>query len=99
MGSGDGGFWFINVEGAASGNEFHWAWRAIVVSDMKRNRDAVETFAAAALDCEKKHPDNVPKPSGFVLAGHVQCHGHITVRVNNAGQVMPVSAAMLDTPT
>ena len=33
---GDGGLRVVDVEGAASGNEFHLAWCAIVVSDMKR---------------------------------------------------------------
>src|ERR1039458_2707458 len=75
---GDGGLWIVNVEGATSGNEFHGARGAIVVSDMKRNRNPVATVAAA-LDCETEHPDNVPKASSLVLAGYVGWHGHISV--------------------
>jgi hypothetical protein len=31
-------------------------------------------------DGKTQHPDNIPKASGFILAGHVRGNGHINVK-------------------
>jgi len=40
---------------------------------------------ASAQDRKPGHPDHVPQPASFILAGHVRRHGHISV-INGAGQ-------------
>ncbi len=50
----------------------------------KRNGDALATWAAAD-DSETEHPDNVPKASGFILAGHAFRHGDVRIK-NRAGE-------------
>jgi len=78
----DGGLWVVNVECATSGDQFHQSGAAVVVADIERNRQTVTT-GAAAKDGKTYHRQNIPKPSGFVLAGHVRGHGHISI-VNGA---------------
>ena len=75
---GDGGLRVVNVQCAASGNQFDKRRCAVVVADIKRNGDAVATWAAAK-DSETEHPDNIPKASGFVLSGHAFRHGHVSI--------------------
>ena len=56
----------------------------------------------AAEDSEAEHPDNIPKASGFILAGHVFRHGDVgskTARVRNTGNLIPASCAVLVTST
>jgi hypothetical protein len=65
---GDGGLWVVHVECATSGNQFHKAGGAVVVADVERNGQVVRV-AVGAKDGKAGHPDNIPKPSNFILAG------------------------------
>jgi len=76
---GDGGLRVVNVERAASGNQFDEAGTLIVVADIQGNGDSVATWAAAK-DSETEHPDNIPKASGFVLTGHAFGHGYVSIK-------------------
>jgi hypothetical protein len=69
---GDRGSRVVDVEGAASGNQFDEACAAVVVADIERNWQPVR--AALAIlpglrfqDCKAQHPKDVPESAGFVL--------------------------------
>ncbi len=81
---GDGGLRVVNIQRAACGNQFDETGTLVVVADIERDRYAVNTWAAAD-DSETKHPDNIPKASGFVLAGHAFRHGDVSIK-NGAGE-------------
>ena len=46
---GDGRLWIVNIEWTTSGDEFHGALGAIVVSDMKRNRNRRNYIPSPAI--------------------------------------------------
>ena len=75
----DGRFRGVHVVYATGGNEFHELGAAVVVADVKRIFDAV-AVTATAFDGGSEHPEDVPKPPGFVLTGNVRWHGHISVK-------------------
>ncbi len=81
---GDGGLRIVNVERAASGDQFDEARTVVVVADIQGDGDAVATWAGAD-DPETGHPDNIPKASSFVLAGHAFRHGDVIIK-HGAGQ-------------
>jgi len=67
---GDGGLRVVNVECAASGDEFDKPRCAIVVADIERDRDAVNTWRARMIPnlVIQRHPTS----ARLVLAGHVR---------------------------
>ncbi len=75
---GDGGLCVVDVERAAARNQLHEARGAIVVADVKRKRKAVGS-GPRSPDGKAKHPDNIPEPSGFVLARHAGRNGNVIV--------------------
>jgi len=81
---GDGGSRGMDVERAASGDEFNKFRGAVVVADIERERQAVAT-GAAALDGKSEHPDYIPQPPGFILPGDIWRHGDISVK-HRAGE-------------
>jgi len=70
----------VNIKRAASGDEFHQAGGAVVVADIERKGDALNS-GACTVDGKSQHPNQVPEPASFVLAGHAGRHGHINSRV------------------
>src|SRR5215831_17614551 len=67
----DGGLRVVHVERATSSDELHKAgWPVVGVFAIQRDGAAVGV-AVAAEDGKARHPDNIPKSSGFVMAGHV----------------------------
>jgi len=69
---GDCGLRVVDVERAASGDQFDKAGALVVVADIKRNWQPVR--AALAIlpglhfqDCNAQHPKDVPESAGFVL--------------------------------
>ena len=81
---GDGGLRVVNIQRAASGDEFYQAGGAVVVADIERNGDALNSWAGA-MDGKSQHPNQVPEAASFVLAGHAGRHGHINI-INGAGE-------------
>ncbi len=66
---GDGGGGVVHVHRARGGDEFDQARRlGVGVADIEGDRQAAGA-GLAADDGEAEHPDHVPKPAGFVLAG------------------------------
>jgi hypothetical protein len=101
----------VNVERAASGNQFDEACAAVVVADIERNWQPVRAALAilAGLrfqDRKASHPNDVPKSAGFVLVRAAlaifQCrrNGHVVV-IDCAGEknrvVIPASRATFET--
>jgi hypothetical protein len=81
---GDCGLRVVNIECATSGNQFHQSRAAVVVADIESKGQA--GFAGLPFaDGKTEHPANIPKPSGFILPGHVGRHGHVCV-INGAGE-------------
>ena len=56
---GNCGRWVVNVQRAASGNQFDKAGGAVVVADVKRNGQTVATWAGAD-DRKSRKPYDVP---------------------------------------
>jgi len=75
---GNGGLRVVHVEEATHGNQFDKARGAVVVANVERKRQA-GLSGLCLEDGKAEHPDNIPKPSGFVLAGYVGRHGHVSV--------------------
>jgi len=66
------------VECAARGNQIHQPGAAVVVADIKLIGDAVAPVAKA-FEGKAEHREDVPKPSGLVLADDVRRHGNLSV--------------------
>ena len=64
----------VNIKRAASGDEFHQAGDAVVVADIERNGDALNS-GACTVDGKSQHPNQVPEAASFVLAGHAGRQG------------------------
>jgi len=75
----DGRFRRVHVERATHGNQFYKSSGAVVVAHIKRERQAVLSLRRFA-DSKAEHPENIPQPSGFVLASHVRWHGYISIK-------------------
>ncbi len=66
---GDRGHRVVDVHRASGGNQLGEAGRvAVGVADVERDRQAAGA-GLRADDREAKHPDDIPEPAGFVLAG------------------------------
>src|ERR1700677_2151335 len=76
---GDCGLRVVHIECATSGDQFHKTRGAVVVANVERKRQAAVSLCCFA-DGKAEHPDNIPKPSGFVLPAHAGRHGHISVK-------------------
>lgn len=66
------------------GNQLHQPGAGVVVANIERERQAVLPTLRFAYG-KTEYPDNIPKPSGFVLAGHPGRDSHISV-INGASQ-------------
>jgi len=72
---GDGWLRIVQVERAASGDEFDEPGASVVVADIERNGHAVNASPAAA-NGKPQHGQNIPKPARLVLAFDALRHGH-----------------------
>lgn len=75
---GDGGRGVVDVHWTGDGEQLHQFCGSVVVADVEREGQAGNS-GSGFLDGKAEHPDNVPKPSGFILSTHVWRHGDVGV--------------------
>jgi hypothetical protein len=63
---------------AASRNQLHEPGAAVVIADVEYKRQS--GLAVPLADGEAQHLNNIPKPSGLVLAGDIRRHDHVSVK-------------------